>query len=78
MPSYFSSVFVKQCVHSTRQSGALLESIYCPKLITVGYRSFEAYAPSLWIALPKVLRCIDNMRTFKKHLKTHLFKKHFL
>mgnify|MGYP001796990053 FL=1 len=62
----FSSVRVKQCVRSTRQSGTLLESSYRPNLITVGYRSFEAYAPSLWNALPKVLRCIDNIGTFKK------------
>ena len=47
VPSYFSSVHVKQCVRSTRQSGTLLESSYRPNLITVGYRSFEAYAPSL-------------------------------
>ena len=78
VPSYFSSVRVKQCVRSTRQSGTLLESSYRPNLITVGYRSFEAYAPSLWNALPEVLRCINNIGTFKKHLKTHLFKKHFL
>ena len=65
VPSYFSSVRVKQCVRSTRQSGTLLESSYRPNLITVGYRSFEAYAPSLWNELPKYSRFIENIGTFE-------------
>ena len=69
VPSYFSCVCVKQCVRSTRQSGTLIESSYRPNLVTAGYtcRSFEAYAPSLWNALHKVIHCIDNIiGTFKK------------
>ena len=53
-------------MRSTRQSGTLLESSYRPNLITVGYRSFEAYAPSLWNELPKYLRCIEDICTFKE------------
>ena len=39
-----------------------------------GRRSFEYTSPNLWNKLPKNLRTIENLGTFKKHLKTYLFK----
>ena len=42
---------------------------------TTGDRAFAVAAPLLWNALPPSLRAIDNITSFKKQLKTHLFRK---
>ena len=42
-----------------------------------GERSFSVSGPRLWNTLPYSLRIIDNFITFKKYLKTFLFKKCF-
>ena len=42
---------------------------------TTGHRAFAVAAPLLWNALPPSLRAIDNITSFKKQLKTHLFRK---
>ena len=38
-----------------------------------GARRFSSYAPSLWNSIPLSIRSINNVSTFKKALKTHLF-----
>ena len=40
-------------------------------------RAFFRSAPSLWNSLPNALRKQEKLNTFKKNLKTHLFKKNF-
>ena len=40
-----------------------------------GDRAFAVAAPLLWNALPASLRAIDNITSFKKKLRTHLFRK---
>ena len=40
-----------------------------------GERAFAVAAPLLWNALPPSVRAIDNNTSFKKQLKTHLFRK---
>ena len=42
---------------------------------TTGDRAFAVAAPLLWNALPPSLRAIDNITSFKKQLKTHIFRK---
>jgi len=37
-------------------------------------RAFSVAAPSTWNSLPGDIRLCDNILTFKRHLKTHLFK----
>ena len=76
-PDYFSGVFKKRKRRSTRLGGALLDSDYCPKLRTVGYRSFDGYAPHLWNSLPQSLRDIPKLDSFKRQLKTFLFNQAF-
>ena len=46
-------------------------------LPTAGDRSFRAFAPKKWNAIPKEIRDIDNLVLFKKALKTHYFKTAF-
>ena len=42
---------------------------------TTGDRAFAVAAPRLWNALPPSLRATDNITSFKKQFKTHLFTK---
>ena len=44
------------------------------KLVTAGDRAFKAAAPHLWNSLPVSIRTEKNIESFKKHLKTHLFR----
>ena len=38
---------------------------------TLGDRAFLVAAPRLWNSLPKELRAITNMNSFKTHVKTN-------
>ena len=42
-----------------------------------GSKSFCVAGPRFWNKLPAELREISSLNTFKKHLKTHLFQKHY-
>ena len=44
------------------------------KLKTYGMRSFHVASAVEWNALPNYIRNADSIYSFKKHLKTHLFK----
>ena len=41
---------------------------------TLGDRAFMVAAPRLWNSLPKELRAITNVNSFKAHIKTYLFR----
>ena len=40
-------------------------------------RCFKYYAPHLYNTLPKTLRQLENIETFKKRLKTYIFSETF-
>jgi len=40
----------------------------------LAHRTFSVSAPSTWNSLPPDIRLCKNILTFKRHLKTHLFK----
>ena len=44
---------------------------------TLGERAFLFAAPKLWNAVPRIIRESTSIDTFKRKLKTHLFKKAF-
>ena len=44
---------------------------------TFAARSFSYMGPTLWNDLPDHLRTVHDAETFKKKLKTYLFKKSF-
>ena len=46
-------------------------------LVTLEGRSFQAAVPQLWNTLPSRPREVTSVETFKKNLKTFLFKKAF-
>ena len=45
---------------------------------TGGERSFQKAAPHLWNALPESLRMTDSLTSFKRSLKTYLYKMYFV
>ena len=79
-PAYLSSlVSVKsKSYYSLRSnSSTLLDAPKGKMLVTLGGRSFQAAVPQLWNALPPNLRDVTSVETFKRHLKTFLFRKSF-
>ena len=66
-------------LHSSKYSlrstdSILLKAPAIKTKITLGDRSFAMAAPKLWNGLPRYLRDIDSLESFKKKLKTYLFQ----
>ena len=79
-PPYISELIsIKaQSAYSLRSANGILLS---PSIIkthkTLGDRAFQVAAPQLWNALPLELRQNTNISSFKRCLKTHLFRSAF-
>ena len=77
-----SAIFMS--AHSYQRSFMSLSSITNDELLlavpsskslsTLGERAFQFAAPSLWNGLPKEIRQIQSLFSFKKQLKTFLFR----
>ncbi|XP_028403429.1 uncharacterized protein LOC114526128 [Dendronephthya gigantea] len=79
-PEYISELIKLKVAtrYNLRSSTALLLDIPRSKTLrTLGDRSFEVAAPTLWNSLPGEIRNACNISTFKKMLKTHFFIKAF-
>ena len=63
----------KEDKHDSRVKNTLF--VPKTKLVTCGDRAFSTAAPVLWNSLPNQLRNIDKVSSFKKQLKTYLFRK---
>ena len=55
----------------------LLKHANFKSLSTLGDRSFKCAGPKLWNELPKDIRSATTVKSFKRLLKTYLFKKAF-
>ena len=76
-PPYISdlvTVKLKSSYDLRSNSSLLLEPPKEKMLSTLGARSFYAAAPCLWNSLPAELRDIQSLCSFKRKLKTHLFR----
>ena len=62
----------RQGLHSEKDNTRLLVPKTSKK--TFAARSFSVLGLTLWNTLPTSVRAIDNYATFKKNLKTYLFK----
>ena len=69
-------VFLKsQSTYNFRSSGGIwLASSTFRTKVTLGDRSVQVAAPKFWNALPRKLRDIPNLHTFRRNLKKYLFK----
>lgn len=75
-PPYIADLVRKHTSsHNQRSSNQNLLVVPQSRFRTLGDRSFQAVATRLWNALPRFLRCLDLVETFKKQLKTFLFQK---
>ena len=74
-PKYLSDLLTfKSSLYNLRSSGSILLSMPAVRLKTLGDRAFMVAAPTLCNSLPKELRAITNVSSFKAHIKTYLFR----
>jgi len=73
-PTYLSELVQTRAPPRTlRSSDASM--LIVPRVHTkLARRAFSVAAPSTWNSLPADIRLCENIPTFKRHLKTHLFK----
>ena len=74
-PKYLCDLITfKLYLYNLRSSNSILLSMPAVRSKTLGDRAFMVAAPRLWNSLPKELRAITNVNSFKAHIKTYLFK----
>ena len=74
-PKYlFNLLTFQSSLYNPRSSGGILLSMPAVRSKTWGDRAFMVAAPRLWNSLPKELRAITNVNSFKAHIKTYLFR----
>ena len=75
-----TSAVEEQCQHNLRNSDdtLLLNSPSFKSCITLGDRSFKYAGLKLWNELLRDVRYANTVHSFKRLLKTHLFRKAFL
>jgi exonuclease III len=75
-----SPAYIRELIHlytparSLRSQDDTTISVPRTKTTCYGSRIFSASAARLWNSLPKHLRTMRNLNTFRKNLKTYLFK----
>ena len=78
-PTYISELLCPlTTVRSLRSTDQCLLAVPKSRLKTKGDRAFVVVAPILWNRLPLVIKNAESVNSFKKLLKTHLFRKHFI
>ena len=77
-PKYLCDLLTfKSSLYNLRSSDSILLSISSMPAVrskALGDRAFMVAAPRLSNSLPKELRAITNVNSFKAHIKTYLFK----
>ena len=77
-PSYISDLLeTYKPTRSLRSSSKNLLVIPRSKLKSYGDRAFSVSAPKLWNDIPETIKCSIDLNTFKRNLKTYLFKRYF-
>ena len=74
-PKYLCDLLTfKSSLYNLRSSDSILLSMPAARSKTLVDRALMVAAPRLWNSLPKELRAITNVNSFKAHSKTYLFK----
>ena len=75
-PAYLRELLIKPEYSRNTRSSDDETLLFVPrkKLITYGDRSFEYIGPSTWNNIPRNIREQTSTDTFKRDLKTYLFK----
>ena len=75
-PGYLTDLLIQHTPHRVlRSSGNSLLTVPRTRLKNYGDKAFAKAAPELWNNLPIDIRSCNSVNSFKKKLKTHLFKK---
>ena len=74
-PKYLTAKLQLKKNYGLRSDNKKLLKIPTSRLKSYGDRAFSVAGPSLWNDLPDHLRLVSNPDTFKRDLKTYLFKK---
>ena len=78
LPSYLSELLhTYQPSRTLRSSSEKLLKVPQTNLRSAGNRSFHFQAAKIWNSLPTNVRSSPSLSSFKKNLKTHLFKERF-
>ena len=74
-PSYLADMLTPYKTQRTlRSSNKSMITEPNARLKTYGDRAFAVYGPKLWNKLPQYIRSLDTVDSFKRGLKTYLFK----
>ena len=78
-PVYISDLLSVYSPSRQLRSSADTRMLSVPKVRTrkFGERAFSYAAPMMWNSLPVQIRNIDSTPSFKRSLKTHLFRQHY-
>ena len=77
--SYITDLLIRyEPTRALRSADAHLLEVPRCRLRTQGEMAFSSAAPRLWNNLPLAMRATDSLSSFKKQLKTFLFKRAFL
>jgi len=66
-----------RCRGRLRSSTSNLLDVRPSRYVTVGDRSFATAGPQLWNSLPADVRSASSLATFRRKLKTHLFRQSY-
>ena len=74
-PQYIKDMLVQRTNERYSLRSGMEVTLIVPrfKCVTLGRRAFAVNAPILWNSLPRDLRSINNLESFKQHLKSYLF-----
>ena len=76
--SYITDLLIRyEPTRPLRSADAHLLEVPRCRLHTQGEKAFSSAAPRLWNNLPLAMRATDSLSSFKKQLKTFLFKRAF-
>ena len=77
-PSYISDLLeTYKPARNLRSSGRKLLVVPRSKLKSYGDRAFSVAAPRLWNDILDSIKCSEDLSSFKRNLKTYLFKRYF-
>lgn len=77
-PTYLSELLIRQpTLRITRSIDTGRLVVPLTKLKSFGDRAFSCYGPKAWNSLPVDIRTAPDMTSFKRKLKTHLFRSAF-
>lgn len=77
-PQYLCELLVVKTRHTRLRQPQSRELSIPPTVRRIGSSSFSVVGPTLWNQLPPELRQVNTLLTFRRHLKTHLWRSYYI